>query len=328
MYGQKVLVTGPTGFIGARLCQALSSHAIDFRLALRRPQRDVVGDIAVVGDIDGDTDWSGSLAGVRCVVHLAARVHVMHDSSAGSLAKFRRTNVAGTERLARQASSAGVSRFVYISSIKVNGERTNHIPFRENDPPTPQDAYGKSKWEAEEVLYRLARETGLEVVVLRPPLVYGPGVKANFLRILDIAASGVPLPFESVANHRSFLFVDNLIDAILRCLDHPNARDETFLVCDREDLSTPELIRRLRRAMGKPMRLFSVSPSLLRAGAALIGCGNEAARLLDSLVVDSSQICTTLGWQPPHAVNDGLQMTVDAYLAERAKSSANRAASL
>lgn len=313
-----VLVTGASGFVGRAVCAHLSERGFLVKAAMRHASSQAPGQPALVGAIDGNTDWTEALAGVELVVHLAARVHVMRESAHNPLAEFRRTNVAGTETLSMAAAKAGVRRLVYLSSIKVHGERSGTAPLSEEDALAPEDPYGISKWEAELALRRVARETGIEVAILRPPLVYGPGVKANFQRIIGLAASGLPLPFASVDNSRSLIFLGNLVDAIARCLDHPAAAGETFLVSDGTDLSTPALVAGLRLALGVPSRLVPCPPSLLRASAGLFGKTAEASRLLDSLQVDITRISTLLSWQPAFSVEQGLRITCEDYLANRA----------
>ncbi|AOF87746.1 3-beta hydroxysteroid dehydrogenase/isomerase family protein [Hydrogenophaga sp. RAC07] len=246
------------------------------------------------------------------VLHLAARVHVMDDPSADPLTAFRQTNTAGTLHLARQAAAVGVRRFVFVSSIKVNGECTAAgQPFTATDAPAPQDPYGISKMEAEQGLRQIAAETGMEVVIIRPPLVYGPGVKANFASLMRAVQRGIPLPLASVThNRRSFVALDNLVDVLITCVDHPAAANQTFLVSDGEDLSTTDLLRRLGHAMNKPARLFPVPPSLLQFGANLLGKGDMAQRLLGNLQVDIDHTRNTLNWTPPLSVDEGLRRAV------------------
>lgn len=307
----RVLVSGANGFVGAALCQALAGRGWAVVPAVRRA-RGLPGEV-VVGDIGPGTDWRAALAGCDAVAHLAARVHVMREASREPLAAFREVNTAGTLNLARQAAEAGVRRFVYLSSIKVLGEGRD-APYTLADEAAPAEPYALSKWEAEQGLHALGRNTGLEVVVLRPPLIYGPGVKANFLGLLRALARGWPLPLGAVHNRRSLLYRGNLASAIEVCLTHPAAAGRTFLVCDGEDVSTPELIRRLARALGRPARLLPVPPSLLRLGAGLLGRGAQARRLLDSLAVDGGALREALGWTPPHTLDEGLRVTARWYL--------------
>jgi nucleoside-diphosphate-sugar epimerase len=242
------------------------------------------------------------------VVHAAARTHIMQDTVADPLTAFRLVNVQGTLNLARQAAEAGVKRFVFLSSVKVNGELTQMgHPFRENDIPAPQDPYALSKYEAVAGLCRLAEETGMEVVIIRPPLVYGPGVKANFENMIRWVRRGIPLPFAAVSNKRSFVALDNLVDFIATCIVHPKAANQTFLVSDGEDLSTAELLQRVGLVLGKPMRLFPVPANLLQLAAGLIGKKTMAQRLCGSLQVDISKARDFLDWAPPLSVDEGLR---------------------
>ncbi len=271
-----------------------------------------------VGDLAADADWRDALAGVATVVHLAARVHVMRDAATDPLAEFRRVNVEGTLALARQAATAGVERFVFISSIKVNGEATvEGQRFSADDPPAPRDPYGVSKFEAEEQLRALAAQTGMQVVMVRPPLVYGPGVKANFLSMLRWLHRGVPLPFGAIDNRRSLVALDNLADLISHCARHPAAANQTFLAGDGEDLSTTQLLQRLARSLGKPARLVPVPPAVLRAGAALLARRDVVERLCGSLQVDISKTRELLGWKPPLTVDEGLRQVASWFLAEQ-----------
>jgi len=303
-----VLVTGASGFIGRALCDVLAASGRRVRKAVRMPAPGFPGAVAV-GDIGIDTDWRAALEGVSGVVHLAARTHVLRETATNPLAEYRRINVSGTERLARSAAACGVRRLVFLSSVKVNGERTTGRPCTEGDTPRPEDAYGVSKWEAEQALSRIAAGTGLEVVVLRPPLVYGPGVKGNFLRLMNLVARGVPLPLGAVANRRSFIYTGNLAGAIVQALDAPQAAGRTYLVSDGEDVSTPDLVRALARALGVKPRLLSLPLAALGLGATLAGKRAEFARLTGSLQVDSSRIRQELGWEPRFSLTQGLTET-------------------
>lgn len=262
----------------------------------------------LVGAIDGHTAWTAALSGVSTVVHAAARVHVMSDSSADPLAEFRRVNVDGTLNLASQAAAAGVKRFVFVSSVKVNGEQTlAGQPFSEADVGAPQDAYGQSKHEAEMGLRALASDTGMEVVIIRPPLVYGPGVKANFAALMRAVQRGWPLPLGAVHNQRSLVALDNLVDLIVTCLDHPAAANQTFLVSDGQDLSTAQLVQGMAQAAGVSARLLPVPVWALQAGAGLLGTGAAVQRLCGNLQVDISKARSLLGWVPPVTVAEGLR---------------------
>jgi nucleoside-diphosphate-sugar epimerase len=267
--------------------------------------------VVKVGNIDGNTDWINALTGISCVVHLAARVHIMRDSADDPLTEFRRVNTEGTLNLARQATTAGVRRFIYLSSIKVNGETTvPNRPFTPNNLAAPQDPYGISKHEAEVGLREIARTTGMQVIIIRPTLVYGKGAKGNFKSLMKLVARGFPLPLGSINNFRSFVGIDNLVDFIITCLEHPGAANETFMVSDGEDLSTPDLIRRMARAMNRPERLLPVPTFVLKAAAAMLGRRGMAQRLSGSLQVDISKSRQLLGWNPPFSVDEGLKRAV------------------
>jgi len=283
------------------------------RRALRRPASSKKEGDTIVGDIGPDTDWRAALSDVDCVVHLAARTHVLQETAVDALAAYRHINVDGTRRLAEQAAAAGVRRFVFLSSIKVNGEANVEHAFTETDAPAPEDAYGISKREAEDVLREISARTGMEVVILRPPLVYGPGVKGNFLRLLHAIDCGLPLPLGSVKNRRSLIHVANLADAIVACIDAPAAANQTFLVSDGEDLSTPELIRQLAVGMGKSAWLLPCPVALLEMGAAMVGQRAAVARLTGTLAVDETKLRLTLGWHPRIPLDQGLIDTARWY---------------
>lgn len=304
----KVLVTGSTGFIGQRLCAVLRKNQCLVREAVRcspSSRQDVIA----VGEINGKTDWRYAVEGVKYIVHLAGRAHVMHGNRADSLSSYRSVNVAGTIRLAQQAAAAGVQRFVFVSSIKVNGEATSSRSFRETDIPLPLDDYGISKYEAEIELQRIGDATGMEVVVVRPALVYGPGVKGNFLSLLNWLWRGLPLPLAHCENHRSFVGLTNLIELLYQCMLHPAAAGEIFLASDGEDLTTAELIRRIGRSFDKPVRLLPFPPFCLRVALTTIGRRTVYDRLCGSLQVDSSKARLMLGWTPPLSVDKELENT-------------------
>lgn len=305
----KLLVTGANGFVGRALCAELIARGHAARAAVRSGNFPIENAVAV-GSIDGQTDWSAALNGIDVVIHLAARVHVMRDTACDPLEEFRKVNLHGTENLASQAAQAGVRRLVYVSSIKVNGEQTDAAPFSETDPADPQDPYGVSKWEAEQALQRIANETGLEVIIVRPPLVYGEGVKGNFAQMLKVLARGIPLPLATVENRRSLIYVWNLVDALILCATHPEAANKTYLVSDGEDVSTPELLQRLGQAMSRPARLFPCPEFLLKLIGGIIGRSAQVSRLLGSLQVDSSRIRNELGWTPPYTLQQGLLHSV------------------
>jgi len=311
-----ILVSGANGFIGSVVSRALAEAGRAPRAAVRRIVPGGIGgpEPAVrVGEIDGNTDWSKALSGIECVVHLASPTDSQHGSPADSLARFRRVNVAGSRRLAEQAAVAGVRRLGFLSTLKVNGERSAERAYTENDAPRPEDAYGISKQEAEEALRDVARRTGLEIVVLRPPLVYGPGVKGNFLRLMKLVARGVPLPLGAITNRRSFLYTGNLVGAIIKALDEPQAAGRTYLLSDGEDVSTPDLVRGLARALGVKPRLLSLPLAALGLGAKLAGKRAEFERLTGSLQLDSSRIRRELGWKPHYSLAQGLDETARWY---------------
>lgn len=273
-----------------------------------------------VTDLSPSTDWSAALEGVDTVVHCAARVHVMSDSSADPLAAFRLVNLEGTMRLATQAQRAGVRRLVFVSSIKVNGESTQPgQPFTADQQCAPRDPYGMSKHEAEQALRKLASDTDMEVAIIRPPLVYGPGVKANFLSMMRWLDRGIPLPFGALGNRRSLIAVDNLASLITRCALHPAAANETFLASDGDDLSTTQLLRRLAAALGARARLLPVPAKWIERGATLSGLSPLAQRLCGSLQVDVTKTRSVLDWAPIISVEEGLQRTARAFLADKAR---------
>ncbi|HBI15688.1 MAG TPA: hypothetical protein DDY20_09280 [Desulfobulbaceae bacterium] len=305
----KVLVTGANGFLGTHLCAYLAARDIPCRRAVRRPDQSG-GDTAAVGDIDGATDWAPALSGITVVVHLAARVHVLREEAHDPLAVFRRVNVEGTAKLARQAAEAGVRRFIFMSSIKVNGEETFARLFGPDDQPAPADPYGISKLEAEEVLRQVARNTGIEAVILRPPLVYGRGVGGNFTRLVRLVRQGWYLPLGSVRNRRSLVGVENLCSLVFLCLGHPAAANRVLLVSDGRDVSTPELIRGIAQACAVAPRLLPCPPFLLRLLARLCGREKEIRRLTGSLQIDDSRTRSLLDWQPPLSLAEGLRQSV------------------
>lgn len=304
-----LLLTGATGFLGAPLARNLSKSAqYELTCAVRRKARRECGRTVLIDGLDMNTDWSSALAGQDVVIHTAARAHIMKDEVPDPLVEYRKINVDGTLNLARQAIEAGVRRFVFVSSIKVNGEQTPlNQSFTAKDTPAPEDAYGVSKMEAEQGLQALAAETGMEVVIIRPPLVYGPGVKGNFASMIKLVEKGLPLPLGAIDNKRSLVALDNLIDLIITCIDHPAAANQVFLAGDGEDLSTTELLLGVAKAMGKPSRLVPVPAGLLMFGATVLGKKAMAQRLLGSLQVDISKAHDLLGWQPPLSVEEGLK---------------------
>lgn len=315
----KILLTGATGFVGTAVIKRLAEE--DTAVAATILYGEDAGhlpagvQLITVPALCGSSDYTEAFHHVDVVVHLAARVHVMHETATNPLDIFRVVNVHGTERLARQAAAAGVRRFVFVSTVKVHGEETA-VPYTEESPLAPLDPYGISKSEAEGVLWRVASETGLEVVIVRPPLVYGAGVKANFLQMLSAVNRGLPLPLASIHNTRSLIYVENLADALTRCAIDEKAAGHTFLVSDGDDMSTPELLRRAAQALGKPCRLLPLSPCLLRAAGKLFGKSQAVDRLLGSLQVDTSRIRQKLGWTPPFSVARGLEKTAQWFRAQ------------
>ncbi|WP_256672248.1 NAD-dependent epimerase/dehydratase family protein [Pseudomonas sp. o96-267] len=308
----RFLVTGANGFVGAALCQALAERGLGYRAAMRHATN--TADIYSYGELDGDTPWAPALHDIGVVIHLAARVHVMRDKAADPLAAFRRTNVEATVNLARQAANAGVRRFVFVSTIKVNGEHSAPgKPFVESDAAAPDDPYAVSKWEAEQALLRLGAETGLEVVIVRPPLVYGPGVRANFLQLLRRVHSGWPTPFKAISNERSLLFVGNLVDALILCATHVEAAGQTYLLDDGVALSSSDLVAAIASSLGVPNRDVAIPVWVLNTAARVFGQQALAERLTRSLVVSNRKICTQLGWRPPFTIDQGLRLTARWY---------------
>jgi len=315
----QVLVTGANGFVGVALCERLAEQGIEAGAAVRTAGSARNHSLAVqtvaVGDIHAGTDWTTALAGVTHVVHLATRVHVMREISHDPLADFRAVNTAGSVNLARQAAAAGVRRIVYVSTIKVNGERTSGRPFHAEDEPQPEDAYAQSKLEAELALKGVGQHSGMEVVIIRPPLVYGPGVKENFLSILRVIRQGWPLPLASCENRRSFIGLTNLVSLMEKCVTHPAAAGQVFLAADGEDLSTPELLRRVAQALGRNARLLPFPPALLRLATRIAGRPGIYERLCGSLQADAGKARELLGWKPPSSVDAELARTANWYLA-------------
>lgn len=309
----KILVTGADGFVGRGVCDLLAQRGYTLVRAVRGPA--APGELAI-GEVNGETAWNVALQKApQAVVHLAARAHVMRaaNDDAGAC---RRTNVEGAVRLAEQCAAAGVRRFVFMSSVKVMGEGCER-PYREDDAPAPVGTYAAAKWEAEQRLREIAERSGMELVVLRPPLVYGRGVKANFLSLLRAVDRRIPLPLGAVDNRRSLLYLGNLADAAALCLTHPAAAGKTYLLSDDEDVSSAELVRRLAEALGRSPRLVAAPPYWLHWAARLAGRGGAADRLLGSLTVDGRAIRTDLGWSPPYTMRQGLAATAAWYRMDR-----------
>lgn len=313
----QILLTGASGFVGSSLIAPLLERQHSVTAAVRELKSSIDTRVkqSLVTGLSAEQDWQTLLKDQDTVIHLAARVHVMSDASTDPLAEYRRVNVEGTLNLARQATTAGVKRFVFISSIKVNGESTTQgQPYTADGPMNPTDSYGVSKKEAEQGLRALASETGLEVVIIRPVLVYGPGVQANFLNMMRWLHTGLPLPFGAVNNRRSLVALDNLVDLIMTCIDHPAAANQTFLASDGEDLSTTMLLRRLANALGKPARLLPVPDWILETGATALGRRAIAQRLCGSLQVDIGKTRELLGWTPPSSVDEALRKAGKHFL--------------
>ncbi len=313
-----ILVTGATGFVGKPLCDRLLLKKHDISATIRQSndfQKLPKGITSITINSLNEPLPPESLKDTHAIIYLAARVHQLNDDHPNPLEAYREINTHAAVSLAKQAIEQGVKRFIYLSSIKVNGESTSNLthPYTEDNQVTTVDPYGKSKWEAEQALLQLAQETGLEVVILRPPLIYGANVKANFLQLFKIVNRQIPLPFALVDNSRSLLYVGNLVDAIITCIDHPNAKNQIFVLSDGEDLSTPDLIRRIAKSLNKPANLLPIPPSLLKLVGQITGKSDAIARLLGSLQVDSSKIRQTLDWKPPYTVDEGLQATADWF---------------
>lgn len=320
MTGPKILVTGASGFVGEALVFRLLVDKKFSPIAAARGATRLYGLCPVVPFDLTHAKVLPALDDVQVVVHAAARVHVMNETAVDALAEFRKVNVEGTLKLARCAAESGVKRFIFISSIKVNGESTLlGKPFKADDHPNPQDPYGVSKYEAEEALKRLGRDTGMEVVIIRPPLVYGPGVKANFLSMLSWLNKGVSLPLGSIRNQRSLVAIENLVSLIVTCIDHPSAANQTFLASDGEDLSTTQLLRRLSKALGKPARLLPLPEWLLKLVASAVGKQAVAQRICGSLQVDIRKNRELLGWTPPINMDKAMRQTAGHYLDKQTK---------
>ena len=314
----KIAVTGASGFIGVALTNKLYEKGYDVRGIVRANERTLNRnsrlEIFAVGEINSDTNWGDALKGIDVVIHLASRAHKLIDASVNLLAEYRIVNADGTQRLAEMSAGAGVKRLIFISTVKVNGEKTGKHQFTERDTPSPHDDYSTSKWEAEQALHNISDATGLEIVILRSPLVYGQGVKANFLRLLDMVNRNIPLPLSMVSNKRSMIYIGNLVDAIIRCIEHPDAVNKTFLVSDGQDVSTPELIRMIAGAMGKKAKLFPCPLSLLKMIGKVAGKSDEIERLTGSLQIDTAKIRRELSWTPPFTMEQGLRKTADWFM--------------
>lgn len=316
-----MLVTGANGFVGSRVLPALVRHGLSVKAAIRNMQRLASlpegTDYIEVADLGPSTEWSAALEGISVVIHLAARAHQLNDTAADPLSEFRKSNTQGTLRLGSEAAKAGVRRLVYVSSIGVNGSVTRGKPFSEYDEPAPGSYYAISKWEAEQGLCQLQKETGMEIVVVRPPLVYGPGAPGNLERLMRLIWQGIPLPLASVNNQRSLIGVDNLVDLLVLCALHPAAAGETFLAADGEDISTPQLIRCLADGLDRSVHLWPFPVTAVRLFADFLGKSTLCDSLCSSLQVDASKTRTLLGWLPGVSVTDGLACAAQYYKATR-----------
>ena len=314
-------MTGATGFIGRALCPLLLRCGFEVCAAVRGNVAGIEPGIEAIriNALVPETDWSAAMQRCDAVVHLAGLAHVLGERGADAAARIRAVNVEATEHLARAAAHAGVRRLVFVSSAKVHGDRSVDRPWTEQDSPKPQDPYSRSKWEAEQALESVLRTTALEMTILRPPLVYGPGVKANFLRLLKTIDRGLPIPLGAIRNQRSLIYVGNLADAIACSLRHPGAANRTFLVTDGKDVSTPQLIRYVAAALGRPARLINVPARMLGLAASVLGRRADFDRLVGNFVVDSSAIRRDLGWTPPETFEEGIRATAEWYLRERRK---------
>jgi len=311
-----IFVTGATGFVGRALVSALLAMGNDIKVLVRQESTDLSDNVQQIqGSLESIQALNSSLTNVNVLIHCAARVHIMDDPAADSLIEFRKVNVDATLNLARQASEAGVKRFIFLSSIKVNGEITSDgQTFKDDDTYIPTDPYGLSKYEAEQGLLALARETGMEVVIIRPPLVYGPNVKANFASMMKWVSKGIPLPLGAINNQRSLVALDNLVSFIIQCIEHPKAANEVFLISDGDDVSTSDLLRRVAKAFDKKSWLVPVPVWLMAIAAKLIGKGDMASRLFSSLQIDNSKARNLLDWKPVITMGEQLKKTADAYL--------------
>ncbi len=308
----KVLVTGASGFVGKHLCRVLSTTDLNVFAVSRSIPNQIYQNISFVHKtLDSHTNWESELEGVDAVIHLAGRAHVMKEEVANSYQVYAETNIDVTRRLAESAAQWGVKRFIFLSSIKVNGESTSVKPYIEEDLPLPEDNYGKTKCKAEEVLRVIASETSMEVVIIRPPLIYGPGVKANFKSLIKLCQFSIPLPLGAIQNKRSFVYIGNLIHFIQTCIKHPGAANQTFLISDGDDISTTTLIKFIKKASNKKSCLIPIPQSWLMFLLKILGKEVLANRLLGSLQVDISKAKTLLGWEPVYSVESGIRETID-----------------
>lgn len=313
----RILVTGATGFVGRSLCLHLMQEGWHVRGTLLPNESasalSVGVDPVLIEPLGPTTPYESALEGVDIVIHLAARVHVMRETASDPISEFRATNASGSANLALQAAQHGVKRFIFMSTIGVNGDNSGTRAFTALDHPNPHNPYSISKLEAERSLMQISQQCGIEVVIIRAPLVYGPGNPGNFLSLLRVVSKGVPLPLASIANKRSLIYIGNLVDVLAACVTHPAAAGKTYLVSDGENMSTPELIRRTATALCVPARLFPLPVTLLRLACQLTGRGGAANQIMGSLTVDSSKVRQELGWLPPFSVEDGLRITAEWF---------------
>jgi nucleoside-diphosphate-sugar epimerase len=312
----KLAVTGADGFVGTVLCRSAEAEGHEVVRVVRRAKAGRTGVLAI-GEIDGRTDWHGALRGCETVIHLAARVHVMRERARDPLAAFRSVNVDGARRLAQAAAAQGIRRLLVVSTIKVLGERTTGTPLGPNNEPAPADPYAQSKLEGEIAVQEVSCATGLETVIVRPPLVSGPGVGGNLRRIMGLVQRGVPLPFKGIENRRSLVSVHNLASVLLQAAREPGAAGQKLLVADQPALSTADLVRLIAHSMGRRPLLWSVPPGLLRFAGRMVGRGEEVERLVSSLEVDDRETRTLLRWTPPWTTEEGIRAMVAAFGMER-----------
>jgi UDP-glucose 4-epimerase len=308
-----IILTGSNGFLGTALTKKLAESSFNIRHMLRRLSAESPDNSFEIGDICGETDFRVALNDMEVVIHVAARAHLSKDQAIDPLAEYRAVNTAGSESLARQAAEAGVKRFIFISSIGVNG--LNSIsPFSESDEESPHDPYTTSKYEAEVILKKIGNETGMEVIIIRPPLIYGGNAPGNFGRLIRLLSINIPLPFGSVNNRRSMIYLNNLVDFIIRCIDHPKAANQIFLISDGDDISLKSFITIIRQALGKPAWLLPVPVGLFELMGMLTGKKGLVDRLIGDLQVDSSKAMKLLDWKPPYTIEQGVKATVDSFL--------------
>lgn len=308
----KVLVTGANGFVGRCLCEALIDNGVEVSAVVRRPEKIIKGVELIVKNLSAKDDFHEILNGIDAVIHLAGRAHVMKENTLDPYHAYHVANVEITKVLAEQAASCGVKRFIFLSSIKVNGESTYSHPFSENDTPRPEDDYGKTKYEAEKVVNEIAKSSAMEVVIIRPPLVYGEGVKANFKNLIKISQLSIPIPLGAIHNKRSLVYIENLVGFIMTCLTHPNAANQTFLVSDDDDVSTTQLMKHIKKASNKKTLLVPIPQSWLKVMFKVVGKQSLSNRLCNNLQVDISKAKAKLNWHPPYSVEYGIVKTVNS----------------